>query len=181
MRPSDTCRNGQTSDSSGGMENQKFSHIKPVGAPENFGELGDLLTIRIGSINFLLTQCLRDVVPELGLKTGTVGALALVVNYPGISQTEITQLTTQDKSAMVAIMNQLEEFGWVVRRKAATDRRRHEVFASEDGKAALKRVVGAIASVQSALLADIPEQEIEQFSATVDRFYKACAKASVPG
>lgn len=163
------------------MTSQTFPQVLPVGGPENFGQLSELLTIRLRSIDYLLTQCLRNVVPELGLRTGTIAALALVVDNPGISQTAITNRITQDKSAMVAIMNRLEELGWVVRRKAEADRRRHEIFASEDGKAALERVVSSITSVQSTLLADISDEEIKQFSAMLDRFYKACANAAVAG
>lgn len=161
------------------MTGKNPPQVRPVGRPENFGALSELLTIRLRGIDFLLTQCLRNVVPELRLRTGTIAALALVVENPGISQTEITNMITQDKSAMVAIMNRLEELGWVVRRKAEADRRRHEIFASEDGKAALKRVISSIESVQSTLLAEVPDEEIARFNAMLDRFYKACVTAAV--
>ena len=61
------------------------------------------------------------------------GTLVLCEQNPGLTQFQIAAALDIDKASVVAVVDRLEELGWLVRRRSSQDRRRYGLFLTPDG------------------------------------------------
>lgn len=81
---------------------------------------------------------------EVDIKPGAFGVLLLAHANPGVAQVELAQELHIDKANMVALIDKLENQGWVVRKRSGEDRRRQGIHLTAAGQRAyrmLKRTV----------------------------------------
>src|SRR5687767_4685886 len=79
-----------------------------------------------------------------GLPTGSLTVLALIAANPGSSQSALASRAGLNKSALVGIVDQLEQSGLVDRGRARGDRRRYEVSVTPDGKRAMAALFAVV-------------------------------------
>src|SRR6187549_90953 len=78
-----------------------------------------------------------------GLPTGSLTVLALIAANPGSSQTALAGRAGLNKSALVGIVDQLEQRGMVERDRAASDRRRYQVSVTPKGDKTMRELFAA--------------------------------------
>lgn len=61
------------------------------------------------------------------------GTLVLCEQNPGLAQFQIAAALDIDKASVVAVVDRLEELGWVVRRRSNQDRRRYGLHLTASG------------------------------------------------
>jgi len=61
------------------------------------------------------------------------GTLVLCEQNPGLAQFQIAAALDIDKASVVAVVDRLEELGWVVRRRSNQDRRRYGLHLTATG------------------------------------------------
>jgi DNA-binding MarR family transcriptional regulator len=61
------------------------------------------------------------------------GALVLCEQNPGMAQFQIAAALDIDKASVVAIVDRLEELGWLLRRRSNHDRRRYGLYLTPEG------------------------------------------------
>jgi DNA-binding MarR family transcriptional regulator len=147
-------------------------------ALDQMGEVGELFSVHLNQLDHLLRRATAEAWGNRELRTGTIGALSMIAANPGISQNDIVQNTLFDKSAVNAIVNGLEEIGWAYRRPSRTDRRRYELYATEEGQAALRRIVTRIKTIESRMLAGLTEQQRADLLGLLDRLHASITAAS---
>lgn len=101
----------------------------------------------------------QDRLSAVGLRRGFYGVLASIVEFGPSAQAELGRRLGIDRSDMVAIVNDLESAGYVVRSPDPTDRRRNSVTITRGGRAALKRFDRAIARAEDEFLAGFEPDE----------------------
>jgi len=79
-----------------------------------------------------------------GLPTGSLTVLALIAANPGSSQTALASRAGLNKSALVGIVDQLEQRGLVERDRAAADRRRYQVSVTSEGEKAMRALFAVV-------------------------------------
>ena len=79
-----------------------------------------------------------------GLPTGSLTVLALIAANPGSSQTALAKRAGLNKSALVGIVDQLEQRGLVERDRAASDRRRYQVSVTPEGEKAMRTLFAVV-------------------------------------
>jgi DNA-binding MarR family transcriptional regulator len=79
-----------------------------------------------------------------GLPTGSLTVLSLVAANPGSSQTALAGRAGLNKSALVGIIDQLEQRGLIARDRSATDRRRYGVTVTAEGEQAMQALFAAV-------------------------------------
>ena len=79
-----------------------------------------------------------------GLPTGSLTVLSLVAANPGSSQTALANRAGLNKSALVGIIDQLEQRGLIARDRSTTDRRRYGVNVTAEGKQVMKTLFAAV-------------------------------------
>jgi DNA-binding MarR family transcriptional regulator len=121
------------------------------------------MTHTTGSI-VLLTRLARVVYRRstedlLGIRLKELAALAYLRDHEAASQQALMQAFCLDANSCVLLLNELEAAGFAERRRDATDRRRHLVALTADGRHALERAEQAQESIEDEVLAALsPEQ-----------------------
>ena len=93
--------------------------------------------------NTLSARSIAVSVPQ-GLPTGSLTVLALIAANPGSSQTALAARAGLNKSALVGIVDQLEQRGLVERDRAAADRRRYQVSVTAEGDNAMRELFAVV-------------------------------------
>lgn len=118
----------------------------PVGTPVNLDNLPDLLGYNLRRAQLEMWRDFSQSVGDGEIRPGLYSLILLVGANPGIAQIELANYLAVDKASIVALIDRLEDSGWVLRKRAADDRRRHGIFLTPAGTkklAQLKREVSA--------------------------------------
>lgn len=116
---------------------------KKAGSPPAAGiDLGALDE----SVGYLLRRAqlavfadLIETLGEVNLRPGTLAVLIVIGANPGSTQSEVAAWLGIKRTNFVAVVNELEELGWVVRRASPEDRRVNALELSARGRQVLER------------------------------------------
>jgi DNA-binding MarR family transcriptional regulator len=106
--------------------------VPPDGLPEEV-QIATLLA-RVGGTQ---ASAFADLLTPLGLRPKQFGLMNVVALADGPSQGEIGAAMGIDPSGLIATIDELEERGWLERRRDTEDRRRNVVVLTEAGAAKL--------------------------------------------
>lgn len=95
--------------------------------------LPTLLGFNIRRAQIALWRDFNRNVAEGDVRPGEFSALLLAQANPGIAQIDIANQLGIDKASVVALIDRMEDFGWVVRRRSTEDRRRQGIFLTAAG------------------------------------------------
>jgi DNA-binding MarR family transcriptional regulator len=98
-----------------------------------------------------------------GLRRQHYLVLAGLAELDAPAQAELSRLLRVDSSDLVAILNDLEEAGYLRRERSSADRRRNAVLPTEQGLAALRRLDRLVEQANDVLLASLSPLERELF------------------
>ena len=107
-----------------------------------------------------------------GLRPGQLGVLAVVERNPGISQIGVSRELDLDKATIVALILRLEKSGWVTRKQAKEDRRRHELYITPKGKRKLKTLGPALDKHEAKLRSLFSKKEYDKLIELLRRLYQ---------
>src|SRR4051812_47973335 len=104
-----------------------------------------------------------------GLRARHLGVLATLATLGPISQGDAAQRGGVDKSTMVAIVDDLEGWGLVERRRSRTDRRAYELTLTATGRMKLAETGTIVASFGEEQFAPLNPEEFAQLGALLTR------------
>ena len=128
------------------------TEVKPA---LRFPPTAGMLLAKIGRV---VERWFFDALKPSELTPKHVGVLLQVRAQP-TSQQALCESIGVDASKLVAVLNDLEDEGLIVRRRDPADRRRHIVEVSEEGRAHVAAGERAIAQVEERLFAGLDEDE----------------------
>jgi DNA-binding MarR family transcriptional regulator len=116
-----------------------------------------------GSMN-LLTRLSRDVYRRatedvIGIRLKQFIALDYLRELGGTTQQQLGETLHLDKNNCVILLNDLEEDGYVERRRDPTDRRRHLVEMTAAGEKALERAEVKLETLEDEVIGDLSDEE----------------------
>jgi MarR family transcriptional regulator, temperature-dependent positive regulator of motility len=89
----------------------------------------------------------------LGMHLRLLGALSYIDDHEGcVQQQELAEAFCMDANNVVLVLNELEDRGFVARRRDPNDRRRHQVELTPAGRRALAKAERAQESVEDEVL-----------------------------
>ena len=145
----------------------------PVGALADddidLGVLPDLLGYNLRSAQLALQRGLAKAIPGGDPGSGIFGLLVLCAGNPGISQIQVARHLTIDKASVVALVDRGEESGWLLRRRAPDDRRRHGLFITSDGQAHLDQMKARMRACEQSFDALFEPEERRQLLSLLQR------------
>ena len=108
----------------------------------------------------------------LGIRLKELMALAYLRDHAQASQQSLSEAMHLDANNCVLLLNELEGSGFATRQRDPTDRRRHIVELTEDGRQALEHaeqaqqtiegdVLGALSASERATLRDLLSRALE--------------------
>ena len=104
-----------------------------------------------------------------GLPTGSLTVLALVAANPGSSQVALARRAGINKSALVGIVDQLEQRGLIARDKSDADRRRNDVRVTPQGEQAMKELFAAVTREEGRIRDALGTRDLNELLALLDR------------
>jgi DNA-binding MarR family transcriptional regulator len=93
----------------------------------------------IQKVAFLSINSFEEALTTFGLSSRSYYVLSGIAQEKPPSQQELARLLTIDPTTIVAIVDELQNAGFVNRVRSSTDRRRNELLLTEDGVAALQK------------------------------------------
>jgi DNA-binding MarR family transcriptional regulator len=106
---------------------------------------------------------------ELRLAPSHAGILNILDRNPGITQQALSSMLGMVPSGLVALLDDLEARGFLERRRNQEDRRRHAVYLSEAGRAAMRQIAEVSRKHQRSLFAALSEEEQNQLGELLER------------
>jgi DNA-binding MarR family transcriptional regulator len=108
----------------------------------------------------LAKQVMRRANPELlGMDLRLLMALSYLGDHDGAPQQELVDALCMDAKNVVLLLNELEEHGYLVRRRDPDDRRRHRVHITEAGREALGRARDHMDAIENEVLGALDADE----------------------
>ena len=114
------------------IEDPEFVPL-PVGTPVNLDNLPELLGYNLRRAQLEMWRDFSQSVGEGEIRPGLYSLILLVGANPGIAQIELANNLAVDKASIVALIDRLEDAGWLFRKRADDDRRRHGIFLTPAG------------------------------------------------
>lgn len=103
----------------------------------------------------------RRALGEDGLAPRVFSALSLIVHTPGITQSDLARSLGIERSGLVAITDDLEARGFVLRKPVPGDRRVQALAPTKAGKTAYLEALETVRAHEARLLADLTPAEVE--------------------
>jgi DNA-binding MarR family transcriptional regulator len=129
----------------------------------------------------LAKQVMRRSDPEaLGLDLRLLMALSYLGDHDGAPQQELVDALCIDAKNVVLLLNELEECGHLIRRRDSEDRRRHRVYITDTGRAALQRAANAQTEIEDEVLQALGPDERAALRQLLTRALRG-AEASADG
>ena len=92
---------------------------------------------------------------ELGMRLRHFWVLTYLADRNGFPQHELGDAFMLDANNAVLLLNELEDAGYIERRRNPDDRRRHLVFLTDDGRTAVSRAREAVGRTEDVVLANL--------------------------
>lgn len=138
---------------------------------EFIGEIDDIVGFHIRLAHGTVYRHFTETFTDLGLTQKQVSVLWLVADHPGIAQTELSQRLQLDRATVMAIVNRLQDRGYVVRGASATDRRKQTLHLSAAGETALEAAKAAIREHEAWLKARFSAGELQTLITLLRRIH----------
>jgi DNA-binding MarR family transcriptional regulator len=94
-----------------------------------------------------------------------------IKRQPGISQNELAELTFKDPPTVTRIVDLIEKKALVKRMPAAGDRRKFNLFLTEDGKRIYDEAFPIVAEIRRKGWGDLEESDYQHFVRIMDSIY----------
>lgn len=108
--------------------------------------LPDLLGFHLRLAHVAMYRDFATAMAEVDLTQKQCATLQLIGANPAVSQVDLAATLGTDRATMMAMIDRLEQRGFVLRRRSVADRRRQELNLTPDGEAMLERTRRMIAS-----------------------------------
>ena len=123
----------------------------------------------------------NDMLARAELTARQVGILTLVIEREPMTQKALGDLLRIDRTTMVALIDDLEGKGFVVRQRHPRDRRAFLVWPTESGRAAKVEAIGILDEQQQYFLAPLTAAEQQQLGALLKRLQRPPRRPGTPG
>src|ERR1700731_4897077 len=112
----------------------------------------------------LAKQVMRRSSAELlGMDLRLLMALSYLGDHDGAPQQELVDALCMDAKNVVLLLNELEDYGHLIRRRESEDRRRHRVYITAAGREALERAARAQEDIEDDVLQALDSDERATF------------------
>jgi DNA-binding MarR family transcriptional regulator len=150
--------------------NPRSSKPQQVARAVDRDVLPTLLGYNIRRAQIVLWRDFARTVAEGEIRPGMFSALALVRANPGIAQVELGNELGIDKASMVALLDRLEEPGWILRTRSTEDRRRQGLTLTSEGERIYKSLKQEMIEHEKKFTELFTKQEREQLVGLLQRF-----------
>ena len=133
--------------------------------------LPTLLGFNIRRAQIALWRDFNRNVAEGYVRPGVFSALLLARANPGIAQIEIANQLGIDKASVVALVDRMEDAGWVTRKRSTDDRRRQGIFLTAEGAKTCRSLKKEMIDHERKFVGRYTDQELRTLIALLRRLH----------
>ncbi len=130
--------------------------------------LGRFVGYHLKRAQHILMGDLNATLRPFELRMLSYSTLSIIVNNPDVRASQISDVLAIERSNLVVILNELEEFGLIRRHQVPADRRAYALAPTSKGEALYGEATAAVEAHESRIFASATEAEI----ATIVRVMK---------
>jgi DNA-binding MarR family transcriptional regulator len=130
-----------------------------AGVQEKSHSVEDYVGYNLKRAYMIVHDDFRRALGEDGLGPRTFSALAIVSNNSGISQSDLARRLGIERSGMVAIVDELQREGMILRKPVSNDRRVHALVVTERGRDMIDEAHQKIRAHEDRLFAEFSAEE----------------------
>jgi DNA-binding MarR family transcriptional regulator len=127
----------------------------------------DLTGYRMRRSTSSALSCMNNVFAEFGLRRTTFSTLALVVDNPGLRQSQIAEALAIDRPNFVQIVDELEQANLIERKAAVGDRRAYALQPTPEGCALFETAFVAVREIDQQMTQGLSPQQIDALHAAL--------------
>src|SRR5262245_43536922 len=116
-------------------------------------------------LGFMVKERYAETFESAGVAPAHYSVLALLDEDPRETQATIADALGYDRSHLVGILDELEERGLIERKRDPSDRRRHLVSLTPDGKRALAKLRDVVTGMEDEFFAPLDARQRETLHA----------------
>jgi DNA-binding MarR family transcriptional regulator len=128
----------------------------------DYGILTGLLGYRLRRAQAVVFAHFLETVGQAGISPGQFGVLVLIQENEGLSQSALAKGVGIERSTMVAVIDGLQERGWVQRVASKRDRRSYALSLTAAGRAFMARITPEVEAHEREIAAGLSAEEKEQ-------------------
>ncbi len=98
---------------------------------------------------------------EIDLRLITMSVLAVIVDHPGLRQSQLADALSIERPNLVSILDELESRGLVNRNRVPTDRRAYALTPTRDGVALAEKALRVVEAHEARVFAGLSAAERE--------------------
>ncbi len=152
----------------------KIEQSKGADAPGmDWGLLSNAVGTGVRLLRDELVERIIAAYSPFGLRSGALSIMVLIKANPGCSQSELAREVAMDDSAMVAIIDELEQRGLAIRSRSTTDRRRNSLSLTPAGETLMHEMLACAWTVERPIQEAMSEEELATLIALLRRAYVA--------
>ena len=143
-----------------------------VAGDDDIGEIRSIVGFHIRLAHGATYRHFTETFSHIDLTQKQVSVLWLVDDHPDIAQTDLAQRMRMDRATTMAIVNRLQDRGYLVRGASLTDRRKQTLNLTDDGRAALVQAKDAIREHERWLKSRFTDKEIDVLIEMLTRIHE---------
>lgn len=122
-------------------------------------DLEELIGYNLKRAYVIVRTDFRKTLGEDGMSARVFSALSLCVRFPNITQSELARTMGIERSGLVAIVDRLEDNGYLRRVQVPTDRRVQALVPTEAGRTAYREAIKAVRAHEDTLFSEMTDDE----------------------
>ncbi len=143
--------------------------MPPAPPRADYGVLTELVGYHLRRAQAAVFSHFLKTIGDEGITPGQFGVLVLIDANAGLSQSALAKALGVKRSTMVAVIDRLEQLGWVERMASETDRRSYALALTKKGIDTLTRITPLVRGHEEHINAGLNEKEKATLIELLDR------------
>ncbi|WP_353226758.1 MarR family transcriptional regulator [Novosphingobium sp.] len=139
---------------------------------EDIGEIRSIVGFHIRLAHGAVYRHFTETFSDIELTQKQVSVLWLIDDHADIAQTDLAHRMRMDRATTMAIVNRLQDRGYLVRGASLTDRRKQTLHLTDAGRAALVSAKDAIGEHERWLKSRFTDKEVESLIEMLARIHE---------
>ncbi|MFS4436895.1 MarR family winged helix-turn-helix transcriptional regulator [Paracoccaceae bacterium GXU_MW_L88] len=151
------------------MTEQKPEAIDTDAPPFRENVLGELIGYRLRRAYLPVQSAAHQVLAAYNLRVVSFSCLSIIVDNPGIVQSQLADLLQMERPNLVVIIDHLETLELITRTKVQRDRRRYALKATLKGRRLRDKAAKDVRAAEEAVAGGLTVDEQAQLIALLDK------------